>query len=110
MNALKAQLLEAIESLPGMQIVVWPGRSDGFTTLNHGQKEIAHFHHDNELDLALGKSLIKQLGLQHPANSIKHPRRSASSAYIELRYTSADEVDEVVRLIRLAIAERESTA
>lgn len=110
MNSLKAQLLEAIERLPGMQVVVWPERSDGFTTLNYGQKEIAHFHHDNELDLALGKSLIKQQGLQHPANSIRHPKRSASSAYIELRFNSPADVEEVIRLLKLAIADRESAA
>ncbi|MFI8483118.1 luciferase family protein [Pseudomonas sp. NPDC078700] len=107
MGPLKAQLLAAIESLPDVEVVVWRERSDGFTTLNYRSTEIAHFHHDNELDLALGKALIKQQGLQHPPNSIKHPKRSASSAYIELRFNSAGEVDEVVRLIKLAVADRQ---
>lgn len=106
MNPFKAQLLEAIEKLPGIEVVVWRERSDGFTTLNYRGKEIAHFHHDNELDLALGKELIKQQGLNHPQDSIKHPKRSASSAYIELRYNSSRQVDEVVRLLKLAITQR----
>lgn len=107
MNLLKAQLLEAIAALPGMEVVVWQERSDGFTTLNYRSKEIAHFHGENELDLALGKSRIKEQGLKHFADSVRHPKRGPSSAHIELRFNSPEDVDEVVRLIKVAISDRQ---
>ena len=81
----------------------WPGRDDGFASLLFGGKEFAHFHTECELDIRLGKDVIKRERLVHPADSKVHPDRSRSSPWYEMKVTSAADVDEAVRLVQIAI-------
>ena len=73
---MKTKLLRELEHISGLEHREWPERTDGFSTLHFNGKEIAHFHHFNELDLRLGKALIQREGLIHPTDSQKHPKRS----------------------------------
>ena len=98
---MKTKLLRKLEHIYGLEHREWPERTDGFSTLHFNGKEIAHFHHFNELDLRLGKALIQREGLTHPADSKKHPKRSKNSPYIELRFHSEADLPEIVRLVRL---------
>lgn len=101
MSRLKAELIRRLEMIDGIRHVPWPDRKDGFSTvLLHG-KEIAHFHNHNEIDLRLGKRLIKREGLLHNPGSTTHPNRSANSPFIELRITKANDLDRVVKLVNL---------
>jgi hypothetical protein len=43
-------------------------RDDGFSSLHFEGKEFAHFHGDNELDIRLGRDIIKREGLVHPTD------------------------------------------
>jgi hypothetical protein len=106
MVSLKKKLVAQLEKVPGIEHVPYPDRDDGFSGLNFQGKEIAHFHNFNELDLKLGKKLIKREGLTHYSDSINHPNRGANSQYIELRFNNQAELNEVVRLVKLLIAER----
>ncbi|WP_263573360.1 luciferase domain-containing protein [Roseateles oligotrophus] len=74
----------------------------GSTSLFYLGQEFAHFHSEQELDLKLGKTLIRELGLTHPAGSIQHPDRSPNSAWIELRFASDADVQSVAELVGLA--------
>ena len=100
----KEKLLSLLEDVSGLEHKEWPERTDGFSTLHFNGKEIAHFHHFNELDLRLGKVLIKQEGLVHYSDSKNHPKRAKSSPYIELRFQNDKDILEVVRLVKLSIA------
>ncbi len=103
MARLKEDLVALLEEIPGVTHEDWPDRDDGFSTILFDGKEIGHFHHWGELDLALGAKLIKREGLKHPPDSTVHPKRSPNSRYIELRFDRAAELDEIVRLVRLLV-------
>lgn len=98
---LKQDLLARLASIEGFE--VRPSRVAGGTALFFRGREFAHFHHDHEIDLRLTRPLIRSLGLVHPEGSAHHPRRAASSPWIELRFHSAEDVRRVAELVRLAI-------
>ena len=87
-----------------MEERAWPGRDDGFASLLFKGRDFAHFHSDGEIDIRLGKSLIQRERLVHPADSTVHPTRSSSSAWYEMKVRNAADVDEAVRLVRLALS------
>jgi hypothetical protein len=88
----------------GVEHVSYPDRDDGFCGLRFNGREIAHFHSFNELDLRLTKKLILSEGLGHPPDSTVHPKRGAGSHWIELRFNRGNDLDEVVRVVQLAMA------
>ncbi len=102
MSSLRIKLVQRLEKL-GVEDRPWPGRDDGFSSLLYDGKEFAHFHNDNELDIRLTKGVIKRECLAHPGDSQVHPNRSKNSQWIEIRFTRAHHVEEVVRLVKLAI-------
>jgi len=102
MSTLRRQLVAKLRKL-GVEEVRPPGRDDGFAGLLYHGKDIGHFHDDGEVDIKLGKQLIKREGLRHNPASRVHPKRAASSPWMELRLADADDVDAIVRLIKLAL-------
>jgi len=87
----------------GVEERAWPGRDDGFTFLVFRGKEFAHFHTDSEIDIRLGKNVIRRERLVHPSDSKVHPSRSTNSPWYEMKIYSASDVDEVLRLVQIAI-------
>ena len=104
MSSLKNDLLQKLQAITGLQAL--PSQVAGGLALFHDGKELAHFHHDHELDLRLGKALIRSLRLSHPPRSEFHPARSPSSNWIELRFHTSEDVDRIVELVGLAAASR----
>jgi hypothetical protein len=74
----------------------------GGSALFYNDKEIAHFHSDNEVDVRLTKQLIKREALSHPTDSKVHPNRAASSQWMELRFHKTTDIAKIVRLFKLA--------
>jgi Family of unknown function (DUF5519)/Domain of unknown function (DU1801) len=107
MASLKHQLLDLLASCEGLE--ARPSPVAGGTALFYRGREFAHFHHDQELDLRLTSRLIRSLGLSHPAGSRFHPSRSASSPWIELRFNTPAEVQQVAECVRLAMAQLPAT-
>ena len=105
MNKLREQLTKALLKIPGVTEKQWPDRDDGFSSFEYKGKDFAHFHHDKEIDVKLGKQIIREQRVPRPMHSEPHPNRAAGSPWIELRYNTSAEVDEVVRLIKLALAQ-----
>jgi hypothetical protein len=101
--SLKQKLLASLVDIAGF--TAEPSKVAGGTALFFRGKEFAHFHHDNEIDLRLGRKLIKDLGLSHPAGSTFHPTRSMSSQWIEVPFHSDEEVRRVEHLVKLAIGQ-----
>ena len=105
MTKLKLELISRLEQIDGVSHQAWPDRDDSFSSINFEGKEIAHFHNFNEIDLRLGKALIASEGLSHYPDSIKHPKRSANSQFIELRFRKRADLDKIVRLFKLLLGE-----
>jgi hypothetical protein len=101
MSGLKAYFLDEIEKIPGVEHRYSPVLQE--TALFFHGKEFAHFHHSHELDIKLGRSLIKREGLSHPQDSEKHPTRSLNSQWIEIRFNSSSEAQALVRLVGLFV-------
>jgi hypothetical protein len=98
---LRKQLVESLlAEIPGLEERA--STVAGGTALFYRSKEIAHFHHDTEIDVRLTKRVIKQEGLEHPSDSLVHANRAKTSEWMELRYSTAAEVKRVVRLFKLA--------
>ena len=104
MAHLRKQLVQRLEEL-GVQERILPGRDDGFSSLLYNGKEFAHFHDDNELDIRLTRAVIRRVGLVHPANSRVHPNRSKNSQWIEVRFEKTADLEGLVQLAKLAIAQ-----
>jgi len=104
MSKLREQLVRKLQRM-GVEERTWPGRDDGFSSLEFAGKDFAHFHNDGELDIRLGRNLIKREGLVHPPDSKVHPGRSQNSQWIEIRFTTPQGVEKIVDLVRLVIAE-----
>ena len=104
MSDLRKQLVSRVASL-GIEEHLAPGRDDGFAALVFRGNPFAHFHHDNELDIRLTKAVIRREGLTHPPGSTRHPKRGKTSHWIELRFYTPAELDQVVRLVEVAVDE-----
>jgi hypothetical protein len=102
MNALHDRLVQRLREI-GVEERAWPGRDDGFASLLFDGKEFAHFHTWCEIDIRLGKDAIKRERLVHPSSSRVHPGRSRNSPWYEMTILGASDVDEVVRLVKIAI-------
>jgi hypothetical protein len=101
MSKLRKLLIEKLEQIPGLEDR--PSKVAGGSAIFYHDKEIAHFHDDNEIDIRLSKKLIRSEGLTHPKDSKFHKSRSISSNWLELKFHSTEDVNEVVRLFKLAM-------
>ncbi len=100
-SSLKKTLIAKLEKIKGLEDR--PSKVAGGSAIFYKNKEIAHFHNDNEIDVRLTKKLIRKEALVHPTDSQIHHHRSANSEWLEIRYHKAADVDEVVRLFKLAL-------
>ncbi len=100
MARLRNALVKRLEEITGLEDR--PSKVAGGSAVFFRNKEIAHFHNDNEIDVRLTKKVIKPEGLTHHADSIFHLKR-ANSEWIELRFSTMQQVDEVVRLFKIAM-------
>jgi len=96
-------LSERLRAL-GVEERFWPGRDDDFANLFFEGRELAHFHHWTEIDIRLGKEVIKRERLVHPANSKVHPGRAQGSPWYEMTIENAADADEVLRLLQIALS------
>lgn len=101
MGKLRSDLVKRLEKIPGIEDR--PSKIAGGSAIFFKNKEIAHFHHDNEIDIRLTRKVIRREGLNHPSDSTIHKHRSPSSEWLEIRFKSAKDVDEIVRLFKMAL-------
>lgn len=101
MSKLRSELIKKLERIPGLEDR--PSKVAGGSAIFFREKEIAHFHHDYEIDVRLTKKVIRREGLSHPSDSKIHKHRSPSSEWIEIRFKKSKDIDEVVRLFKMAM-------
>ena len=68
-------------------------------------KEIAHFQDRQEIDVRMSQKFIKKEGLIPPVDSKHHPQRSKNSRWMLIRFTSSEDVENVLELFNKLIAE-----
>jgi len=105
MSDLKQSLMKALLTIPGITEKVWQGNDGDFSSLSYKNKDFAHFHNDNELDLRLTAKIIKAENISRPNRSKYHPGRSNNSPWIELQFTHSNDIQEIIRLVKLAITQ-----
>jgi hypothetical protein len=103
MDQLKETLLAELRKIDGVEDR--PSPVSGGTALFYRDKEFAHFHNGNELDLRLTNKQVQRLGLTHPAGSVHHPGRSPNSPWIEIRFHTDDDIAQVKKLVQIAVAQ-----
>ncbi|MDB6062591.1 MAG: hypothetical protein JWM78_2694 [Verrucomicrobiaceae bacterium] len=103
MDQLKERLLIELRKIDGVQDR--PSPVAGGTALFYFDKEFAHFHDGNELDLRLTKKKIQALGLSHLKGSVHHPNRSPNSPWIEIRFNDENDVAQLKKLVEIAVGE-----
>lgn len=101
MGKLRSELIKKLEKIPGLEDR--PSKVAGGSAIFYNGKEIAHFHDDNEIDVRLTKKVIRREGLNHPSDSTIHKHRSPNSEWIEIRFRKSGDVEEVVRLFKMAL-------
>jgi hypothetical protein len=89
--SLKSDLLKKLELIP--DIVDRPFKIAGGSAIFYKNKEVAHFHHDNEIDVRLTKKIIRSAGLNHSDDSKFHKQRNPSSEWIEWKFTRSEHID-----------------
>ncbi|MFK7965485.1 MAG: luciferase family protein [Burkholderiaceae bacterium] len=102
MAELRRRLISKLEGIPGIEVRRWKPDAD-FTVIEYHGKEVAHFHGNNELDVRLSKEIVKRDGLTHATNRIGHPDRKNGGRWLITRFTRDRHLDEMVRLVKLAI-------
>ena len=103
MNSLRNQLSKKILNLPNTEKKVFNGKNGELISFLYKNKEFAHFHNNNVIDIRLTKRIIQQEDLKHPSKSENHPKRSLSSPWIELQFNNKKEIALVFSYIQLAI-------
>ncbi len=101
MAKLRKLLIKKLEQIPDLEDR--PSKVAGGSAIFYKEKEIAHFHDDNEIDVRLTRKVIRREGLNHPTDSKIHTHRSTNSEWIEIRFRKLEDVVEVVRLFKLAL-------
>jgi hypothetical protein len=98
---LRRKLVKKLNRISGLE--ERPSKVSGGSAIFFNDREIAHFHHDGEIDVRLTKKVIRKEGLTHPSGSKIHHHRSPNSEWIEIRFKNLKDVNEAVRLFKLAL-------
>jgi len=109
MAALRKQLIQTLETLPGIHVHLWKPDYH-LMVVSYRGKEVAHFHGNNELDIRLSKQVVKRDGLTHAPNHVGHPERKNGGRWLMARFTRQSHLEEMMRLIKMAIELREKDA
>lgn len=101
MPGLRKKLIEKLSEISGVTVDHW--KDSELLCVFYKGKEVAHFHGNNEIDIRLTRTIINQEGLKPPPNTKSHPNRSNKTKWIVQSFRRSEHVEEMVRLIKLAI-------
>jgi len=105
MATLRKKLIRDLEKLPGIDIHLWKPDKE-LMVVDYKGKEVAHFHGNNELDIRLSPEIVKRDGLTQAPDRVGHPNRKNGGTWLVVRFTRAHHLEEIVRLVKLAITVR----
>ena len=96
----RQRLEDQLLALEGVTVAPW---KDGqLICVTYRGKEVGHFHGQDVLDLRLLPKIIREEGLTRDVSKEIHPDRTLTSRWIGVRFGTAAEVEQVLRLARRA--------
>lgn len=98
---LRNQFEESLRKLPEITVELWKD-SDLMCVFYRG-KELAHFHDHQEIDIRLSQKFIKKEGLKPLEDSPFHLKRSKKSRWMQMRFQTEAEVQNLLSLIQRLI-------
>ena len=103
MSILKEQLISRLISITDVTVERY--KETELLGVYYKGKEVAHFQTGSncELDIRLSLSVIKREMLAVPVGSKSHPNRSKNSRWIIQRFKTTKDLDQMVKLVKLAI-------
>lgn len=103
MIALKDKLISKLISLTDVTVDRY--KDTELLGVNYKGKEVAHFQTGSEceLDIRLSPAIIRREKLTLPVGSKSHPDRSKNSRWIIQRFSTAKDLAQMVKLVKLAI-------
>lgn len=106
MTTLRQELMGRLLSIPDVTIDRW--KETELFGVNYKGKEVAHFQTGSncELDIRLSRTIIQREGLVVPEETKSHPDRSKNSRWIIQGFHTTEDLDQMVRLVKLAIGLR----
>ena len=103
MASLREQLETDLRALPGIEVGLW--KETDLMCVFYKGRDFAHFHDDSILDIRLSQKIIKEENLTRPSDQKFHPNRSKNSRWIGLSFTSAQDNETIVHLVKRACRE-----
>lgn len=97
---LRKEVERRLCDMPQIRIDTW--KDTDLVCVFCGEKEFAHFHGDNVLDLRLTPKIIRDEGLSRSVSAQFHSKRSPNSRWICIAFSTALEVDKLLHLVALA--------
>jgi hypothetical protein len=94
---LRTQFEENLRKLPEVEVEIW--KDSALMCVFFRGKEFAHFHDHEEIDVRLSQRFIKDEGLKPLENSRYHPKRSKKSRWMQFRFTTKKESEDLMRLL-----------
>ncbi len=102
-SKLREQLEKRLRALPQVSIATW--KDTDLVCVSFANKEFAHFHGVNILDLRLTPKIIREERLSRSVSAQIHPNRSPNSRWIGVEFNSLADVDNLLHLVRRACDE-----
>ncbi|MCA9918459.1 MAG: DUF5519 family protein [Anaerolineales bacterium] len=103
MSTLREEFINRLLLIPDVTVERW--KETDLLCVNYKGKEVAHFqtNTDCELDIRLSQKIIREERLTIPEASTSHPDRAKNSRWIIQNFQSTEDLDRLVRLVKLAI-------
>lgn len=106
---LRERLEDSLGKLTDVDVGLW--KNTDLMCVFYRGKDFAHFHDHEEIDIRLSQKFIKWEGLRPLVDSPYHTKRSKNSRWMQFRFQTEQEVDELLLLIqRLIDAEYKDTS
>ncbi|MGJ8654918.1 MAG: luciferase family protein [Akkermansiaceae bacterium] len=98
---LRERFEEGLGELADVDVGLW--KDTDLMCVFYRGKEFAHFHDHEEIDVRLSQKFIKQEGIRPLVDSPYHLKRSKNSRWVQMRFQTVEEVDDLVVLIQRLI-------
>jgi hypothetical protein len=94
---LRTQFEKELRAMPEIKVELW--KDSDLMCVFYRDKEFAHFHDHEEIDIRLSQRFIKKEALSPLKDSKYHLKRSKKSRWMQFRFTTKKEVEELLSLV-----------
>lgn len=101
MSSIRKTLENELKKLDAVDVRLW--KDSDLMCVFFRDKEFAHFHDAEEIDIRLSQKFIKKEGLRPLEDSKYHPKRSQKSRWMQMRFRTKEDVSNLLSLIERLI-------